>query len=279
MFTREHRNHVRHFVLELARADSRVTAGALTGSTAFSDGDDWSDIDVAFGIANGITLEAVLDDWTQILDREFSVLDHFDLRSGPSIYRVFLLPDGLEVDVAVTPAEDFGARGPHFRALFGTTYQVETTPPPSTSFLIGMAWHHVLHARSCIERNKPWQAEYWISEVRDHTLALACLRLGETAVYARGIDRLPAAVTDPLAETLVRSLDGSELRRALAVTTRCLIDELEQWDSMLCARLKPLLYEFGAQEVQPSPAEQSSGSGEAVGARQNASHISPERSD
>src|SRR5690348_5211164 len=92
MFTTEHRDHVRQRVLELARSDPRVTAGALTGSMAFGSGDKWSDIDVAFGIADGIAPEAVLHDWTQVLDQEFSVLDHFDLRSGSSIYRVFLLP-------------------------------------------------------------------------------------------------------------------------------------------------------------------------------------------
>ena len=48
--------------------------------------------------------------------------------------------------------------------------------------------------RSCIERHRPWQAEYWISGIRDQTLALACLRLGEPAHYAKGADALPAAV-------------------------------------------------------------------------------------
>jgi predicted nucleotidyltransferase len=250
MFTVEYRDYVRNRVLEMARADPRVTGGALTGSTAFGGGDDWSDVDVAFGIADGISLEAVLHDWTQVLEREFSVLAHFDLRSGSSIYRVFLLSSGLEVDVAVTPEGEFGARGPQFRVLFGTTHQLEVAPPPNAEYLIGLCWHHVLHARSSIERNKPWRAEYWISEIRDHTIALACIRLGVSAVYGRGVDQLPAAVTAPLADALVRSLEGSELRRALAVATMCLIGELEQWDPTLCARLKPLLQEFGAPQVE-----------------------------
>jgi hypothetical protein len=248
MFTREQRDYVRDRVLELARDDPRVTAGALTGSTAFGAGDDWSDVDVAFGLADGITPEAFLHDWTQVLDREFSVLDHFDLRSGSSVYRAFLLSDGLEIDIGATPGAEFGARGPNFRALFGTTHPQEAAPPPDASHLIGLSWHHVLHARSCIERNKPWQAEYWISEIRDHALALACMRLGENAAYGRGIDLLPAAVTDPFADVLVRSLDKSELRRALAAATGCLIGELEEWDLALCARLRPLLQEFGASQ-------------------------------
>ena len=246
MFTTQHRDDVRRHVLELAKADPRVTGGALTGSTAFSSGDARSDIDVAFGVVDGISLESILDDWTQALDQAFGVLDHFDLPSGPSIYRVFLLSSGLEVDVAVTPAEKFGPRGPNFRPLFGTHQELEPMPPPDAHYLIGLAWHHVFHTRSCIERHKPWQAEYWISELRNHTLALACLRLGESAVHGRGIDRLPAAVTAPLADALVCSLDEPELRRALAAATRCLTDELETWDAALCARLKPLLQEFGA---------------------------------
>lgn len=246
MFTAEQRDHVRERVLDLARTDPRVTAGALTGSTALGVQDDWSDIDVAFGLAEGSTPDVVLQDWTEVLGREFSVLDHFDLRSGSTVYRVFLLPNGLEVDVAVTPGQDFGARGPAFRPLFGPAHQVEVAPPPDAGYLIGLGWHHVLHARSCIERGKSWQAEYWISGIRDHALALACLRLGENAVYGRGVDRLPAAVTDPLAEALVRSLDEPELRRTLAVATLCFISELEARDPSLYARLAPLLQEFGA---------------------------------
>jgi len=107
MFTVEQREHVRKRFLELAQSDPSVTAGALTGSMAFGSGDQWSDIDVAFGIAEGITPEAVLDDWTHIFEQEWGLLDHFDLRYGSSVYRVFLLPSGLEVDVAATPAEDF----------------------------------------------------------------------------------------------------------------------------------------------------------------------------
>jgi hypothetical protein len=249
MFTKEHRDYMRNHVLEMAKADPRVTAGAFTGSMAFGPGDEWSDIDVAFGIADGIAPETVLDDWMQALDREFGVLDHFDLRSGSWVYRVFLLPDGLEIDVAVAPGKEFGARGPNFRVLFGTTQQLEATPPPNASHLIGLCWHHVLHAHSCIERHKHWQAEYWISEIRNHTLVLACIRLGKNPHYGRGFHLLPASVTDPFAETLVRSLDELELRRALAAVTRCLIAELEQWDAGLCARLKPLLQEFGTSQA------------------------------
>ena len=245
MFTTEQRDQVRDRILELARTDPRVTAGALTGSMAVDVEDERSDVDVAFGIADGISLEAVLDDWTEAFDREFGVLHHWDLPFRSSLYRVFLLPGGLELDIGLSPQHDFGPRGPRFRTLFGTTRQQEPSPP-SAGYLIGLCWHHLFHARSSIERDKPWRAEYWISALRDHALSLACLRLGEETAEARGVDRLPAAVTGPLSAALVHSLDEEELRRALGVATACFISELEAQDPTLCARLKPLLQEFGA---------------------------------
>ncbi|HYO48376.1 MAG TPA: hypothetical protein VEW94_00885 [Chloroflexia bacterium] len=250
MFTTEQRDYVRDRVLDLARRDPRVTAGALTGSTAVGAEDEWSDVDVAFGIADGITPEAVLDDWTEVLSRELGALHHWDLRSGSSVYRVFLLPSGLEVDIGVSPQKEFGARGPRFRTLFGTPSHVEPLPPPDPHHIVGLGWHHVLHARSCIERSKSWQAEYWISAVRDYTLTLACIRLGEESSYARGFHRLPATVTGPLAEALVRSLEEAELRRALGVAAACFISEVDALDPTLCARLEPLLQEFG---LTPDP--------------------------
>lgn len=62
MFTAAFRDQVRHRILELVRVDPRVTGGALIGSTAIDLGDKWSDIDLAFGIADGNRLEDVLNE-------------------------------------------------------------------------------------------------------------------------------------------------------------------------------------------------------------------------
>lgn len=128
MFTAEFRDQMRNRVLELVRVDPWVTAGALTGSTAIGLGDKWSDVDFAFGIADGNRLEDVLDDWTHLLDQEFGVITHFDLHASQRrLFRMFLLPGGLEVDVSAMAAEDLGARGLKFRALFGTTHELEVS--------------------------------------------------------------------------------------------------------------------------------------------------------
>jgi predicted nucleotidyltransferase len=250
VFTAEQREQARARILAIARADPRVTAGALIGSMAAGAEDGWSDIDMTFAIVNDVSTEDVLRDWTAILDSEFGVLDHFDLRAGASVYRVLLLRSGLEVDVSVTPQQDFALRGSRVRALFGASREEPAAPQPDARYLIGLGWHHLIHARSSIERGKWWRAEYWISGLRDHILALTCLRMGEDAVYARGVDRLPPVITSPLRDTLVRSLDAPELRRALAAVTTAFLGEVEASDSMLAARLGALLLELGG--AQPA---------------------------
>ena len=250
MFTTEQREQARDRILSIARADPRITAGALIGSMAAGAEDAWSDIDMTFGAVNDAIPEDVLGDWTVILDREFGVLDFFDLHAGASVYRVFLLSSGLEVDVSVTPQQDFSLRGPRVRALFGAPREEPAAPQPDARYIIGLGWHHLIHARASIERGAWWQAEYWISGLRDHTLALACLRLGENAIYARGVDRLPPEITNPLRDALVRALDTPELRRALAVVTGSFLSEVELCDSALAARLGALMRARGG--AQPA---------------------------
>jgi hypothetical protein len=107
--------------------------------------------------------------------------------------------------------------------------------------LIGYAWLYALHARSSIARNKVWQAEYMISNVRDHVLAIACRRLGLPAVEGRGMDALPADVADPLRDALVRSLEPAELRRALSAAIDALLREIGAHDPTLAGRLHDVL--------------------------------------
>ena len=242
MFTEGHRRHVRARLIERARLDDRITGAAITGSAARDAEDRWSDIDLFFGVAGGVEPEEVLGDWSDFAYRELGAIHHFDLRGGSAVYRAFLLGESLEVDLGFTPEAGFGPVGEGaFRTVFGEAAERRTTPA-DPGHLIGLAWHHVLHARVSIEREAPWQAEYWISGIRDHTLALACLRLGLPAAYAKGADRLPAEITGPLGEALVRGLDATELARALGAATRALLRELRESDPRRATDLeKPLL--------------------------------------
>jgi hypothetical protein len=225
VFSVEDRDRVHHRVLEMAAADPRVVAAAVVGGLADGGGDRWSDLDLTFAVADDVPVSDVLDDWTREFAAEFDAARLFDLPAGASIYRVFLLPGCLQVDLSFTPASAFGARGPRFRLLFGNTVDVPQAPPPSANDLFGLGVHHAVRARFCIERGRWWQAEYWISGVRDQALALACHRGGVAIAEGRGFDDLPLDVLAPFDDALVRSLQPEELRRALASAVSGLVRE------------------------------------------------------
>jgi hypothetical protein len=75
-------------------------------------------------------------------------------------------------------------------------------------------------------------------------LALACLRLGYPARFAKGADLLPPEVTKAAKQTLVSGLDEAEPRRALASAAPALTEELERTDAELAQRLRPTLEEL-----------------------------------
>ena len=239
MFTAERRDQVRERLLELAAEDPDVKGAAITGSHAIGASDAWSDVDVAFGIRG--ELEPTIERWTGRLYDELEALHHWDLPWGSTVYRVFLLPETLQVDVAFIPEADFGPGGPTWQTVFGETVEPPQRPPVDGDALVGWAWTMCLSARTSIERGKPWQAEHMISGVRDQVIALACLREGLPARYGKGADRLPEELTEPLEATLVRSLDEGELRRALGAAVDALALELERTDAELAARLRPTL--------------------------------------
>jgi hypothetical protein len=240
---------VRRRLLALAEEDGDVAAAAITGSEAAGKADEWSDIDLAFSIRGD--LSAALERWTEVLYGRFAAIQHWDLPWGSTVYRVFLLPDWLEVDIAFTPSRDFGPRGPNWRTVFGETVEVEPTARPEPGQLAGLAWHHALHARICIERGQALQAEWLIGGLREHVLALACVRFGYPARFAKGADLLPPEVIARLEATLVRSLDEPELRRALAAASAVYVDELERSDAALAGRLRPMLAELSGSARSP----------------------------
>jgi hypothetical protein len=164
----------------------------------------------------------------------------FDLPVGSTIYRVFLLPGLLQVDLSFTPASKFGARGPKFVLLFGDTVERPHTLPPSAHELFGWAAHDAVRARFCLERGRLWQAVYLIGEARNGALALACLRRGLEARYGRGLHELPAEAAASFEETLVRSLEAEELFRALSSVVDALLREAGDAQD-LAAQLEPEL--------------------------------------
>ena len=227
MFTVEQRDALRDRVLALAEKDKRVVAGAAVGSLALGGGDQHSDLDLTFAVADGVPVVEVLDDWTRVLGGELGAVHLVDLERGPTTYRVFLLQDLLQFDLSLTPAARFAPAGSRFKLLFGKIAggQTNAAQAPTAPDLFGWGVIYALHVRACIERGRVWQAEHYIAAVRDHALSLACLRLGVPAVQARGYDDLPADILSGFDATRVASLEPDRLRSALAAAVRELLRE------------------------------------------------------
>lgn len=238
MFTVEQREALCERVLELGRTDERVVAGAVVGSLAVDAGDRFSDLDLTFAVADGVPVTEVLDDWTDRFAGELGGVSLVDLRRGAITYRVLLLPDALQLDLSMAPAARFRPAGPRFRLVFGAVAPDEPLDPapavPGELFIgtpaiardvFGWGVVYVLHARACIERGRVWQAEHYVGAVRDHALALACLREGVVAAQARGLDDLSAGSRERFQDTHVGGLEPGALRRALAASTRALLHE------------------------------------------------------
>lgn len=244
MFTEQYRERVQDYVLGLAAADERVTASAVVGSLALSEGDRWSDLDLTFAVSERFKVVDVLADWTRKLMQEFDAIQLFDLVTGPSTYRVFLLPGCLQFDLSFTSASQFGASGPKFRLLSGTAIKKPHIQPTPAEELFGYAVHHAVRARICIERGRFWQAEYWISAARDYALSLACRRRNLSPFHGRGFDDLPSEVRERFAGGLVGSLQRDALLVALRVIVEGLLQEardLMEQAGKVEARLREIL--------------------------------------
>jgi hypothetical protein len=235
MFTVAERDDFIEQAVGLAQVDARIVAGAVVGSLAIGAGDRFSDVDLTFAVSDPV--RRVLKDWTRLLAERFDAVPLVDLERSPTIYRVFLLPALLQFDLSMTPAALFRPAGPKFRLLFGETVPgradgdqggagdlfISTLAVPSDVFGWGVIY--ALHARACIERERAWQAEHYVGALRDHALALACMREGVAITQARGYDDLSAKTLERFASSHVGGTASASLRMALAASVSALLDE------------------------------------------------------
>src|SRR3989442_4253260 len=157
VFTVEQRDALRERVLTLAEKDRRVVAGAAVGSLSVGGGDRFSDLDLTFAVGDDVPVAEVLDDWTRTLSDELAAVQLVDLERGPTIYRVFLLPDALQFDLSLTPAARFAAACPRVLLLFGETAADEAADapePPAAGHPFCWRVIYALHARACIGRGR-----------------------------------------------------------------------------------------------------------------------------
>jgi hypothetical protein len=242
MFTLEARDRVRDHVVDLARSDPRIVAGAVVGSLAGDGGDRWSDLDLTFGVADDVSVVEVLEEWTRDLSQGFEAVRLLDLPVGSILYRVFLLPECLQLDVSMAQASDFRPTSPRFKLLFGAVAAGLDPSPQPQEDLLGWALLFARSARIFIERGHLWHAEYCITNFRQYALSLACQRRDLPASFGKGLERLPSHVLANFGQALVRSLERNELRRAFEAGVAALLqDSADDLDSNLRARILELV--------------------------------------
>jgi hypothetical protein len=240
MFTIEEREAASNHIVAMARSDPRIVAAAVIGSLAFGKGDRWSDIDLTFAIEEGVPVMTVLEDWTRQLEDEMRAVFLFDLPSGATIYRVYFLPGGLQVDLSVTPSSSFAPGGPRFRLLFGETGEERPRVDSPARELFGWAVAYAREARACIARERWWQAEHSINALRDNALSLACRRRGLPTGFGRGYDDLPPEALAQFEDARAASLRPEDLFESLSVAVDGLLAESEEVGEV-AARTGPLL--------------------------------------
>lgn len=223
MYSIEERKRVQDFLITKAKADQRISDAAIVGSESIGANDQWSDIDLSFGIKEGFSISKVIDDWTSILETECSAGQLLDVTYQNSIFRVFLLPNCLQIDLSFTPASKFGAITDNFLLLFGQQKETSKQQPPNPQDVYGYALLYTLKIKRAIERTRYWQAFHYLNTCRQYVQQLACLKHQITPFDAKGFDDLPLALLSNLQRTIPQSIEEEDLRMALDCIVECLI--------------------------------------------------------
>ena len=238
VFTTDEREQLRTQLVVAAQNDGDLCGAAHLGSMAGATTlDRWSDIDLALGLRPNAEYAAVVGKWTERMYDRHGAVAHVDVMSGATLYRVFLLGNTLQVDISFWRADDFAARGPRFRLIFGEAGEPRQGDPPDRSAIAGMAWLYALHVRSSLARGRPLQAEFMLAGMRNSTNELTCLRYGVNHFQGRGLDDLPPSARESAAANIPKSAEPRELRDAFGRTMRTLLNEIEHFDGALASRL------------------------------------------
>jgi hypothetical protein len=213
-FTVEQRDRARRLLLERAHADPNIVAAAAVGAEAGGRVDRWSDLDLTFAVSGRASVNEVLADWTRAVDADLDAPDLFDVHVGPTVYRVFLLPGNLQVDLSFTPAARFAPLGPDFNLLFGAAVENRVREPmsrlaetPRQRF--GLCVLYLVRARIYLERGDLQQAERYLG------LAIELLDGAPSLPAAPTRAALLDAVRDALSFLLREPGEGSELAARL----------------------------------------------------------------
>ena len=157
---------------------------------------------------------------TAELERSLDAVHLFDLPLLSTVYRVFLLPGSLQVDLSFTPGAEFGPLGPRFALLFGTAVERQQPPGATARHLFELPVHQAVRG---VVLRRAWPAV--AGRVLDQRRARPGARSRLPAPRAGGRLRpwvRPAARAE---DAMVRAIERRELLRALGSAVEVLLIE------------------------------------------------------
>jgi hypothetical protein len=245
-FTPEDRQAVLDRLLAELIADARLTGVLIVGSGAVGFEDAYSDLDLAAVVASADEVESTWRDWRARIETLFPVIGCSSMPRGPNVFlHAFLLGGFLELDISFQHIDDLFARRQRWRVAFDRSGRIETVmqeswakrPAPDIEgvyrrYMVGI-WYYIIHVMIAVQRGQAWRALYDLEEIRARTIILAGLRLGMETEHYRDADRLPPGLLAALEETLVKTTEPDEIKRALRVAAVCFFREARALDAML----------------------------------------------
>lgn len=227
MYSKEYRNKVQSSIITFAKEDVRITDCAIVGSESIGKNDEWSDIDLTFGVSMETEIPKILLDWNELMTKNFEANVLFDLAFRESIYRVYLLPNALQVDLSFTPTKQFGAITEKFKLIFGEEKNRDSKPVPKPKTIFGYAVLYALKTRCSIEREKFWQAHYYLEKFKENIMTLKCLSENLNPFDGRDYDKLSDSFLIQIQSSLIGSLSRHNLNKSLKILTIILINEIK----------------------------------------------------
>lgn len=228
MYSKEERDEIQNSIIALAQKDNRIKDCAIVGSESIGKHDKWSDIDLTFGIDDETEISQILSEWNAIMFANFNANVLFDVEYKESIYRVYLLPNALQVDLSFTPTQNFGAITNAFKLIFGKANHRQHKPEPELSSILGYSILYALKSRCAIEREKYWQAIFYLDKFRENIMTMKCISLHLNPFDGRSFDELPNSFLNKITTGLTGELNRDTLKNSLRSFTKILIQEIKQ---------------------------------------------------
>lgn len=169
MFTEKYRESVRNEIINQVRTDPQIFSAASIGSYARNEVDQYSDIDLTFGMAESLEVNSKLNEYKGYIKKAFRGEFLFQLKQDFTLYGVFILPGCLQVDLSFTPQNEFGPKAYPFNIIFGThTGEKSKSPHDPILEKFGLIVHHILRTKVCMERGQLEKSRHWLKEANKH---------------------------------------------------------------------------------------------------------------